>query len=189
MRQEGPRWWREPEHGDIVWMPTVTRYRGFTDENLRVCLHGSYTAAISTCQCATARVVCACVRHRTCQAVKMLSNAIHSLHAPHGATKRGTLREGRQQHFAPFTQWLPTFESESHGQACSALVVVRVRWSKPRSPCLLILVEPRAVSQAWGLLGLGLRTRKCALSSNNPIKIKGHSNNLKPKIRNYSSFK
>ena len=29
MNLEGPRWWREPEHGGIVWMPR--RYWGITD--------------------------------------------------------------------------------------------------------------------------------------------------------------
>ena len=55
-----------------------------------------------------ARVACACVPHRAsaCQAVKMLSNTIHSLyyrlHTARGATRKGTVSEGCQQHFALF---------------------------------------------------------------------------------------
>ena len=73
----------------------------------RVCLHGSdsaqtRTTAISSSLSpwAAARVECACVPHRACQAVKMLSNTIYSLHTARGATRRGTVSEGRQRRFA-----------------------------------------------------------------------------------------
>ena len=82
-----------------------------TDENLWVCLHGSEsaqtrTAAISTRHWQSVGSGTACMRlcptsclplaASLCQAVKMLSNTIHSLHAARGATRRWTGSKGPQ---------------------------------------------------------------------------------------------
>ena len=104
MQPKGPKWWRGWGHcmDANALFGIHRREPASLLERLRLCTR---TTAISTGKWAAALVECACVRHRAGpgQAVKMpLNNTIHSLYASRRVTRKGTLIDGRQQHFAPF---------------------------------------------------------------------------------------
>ena len=199
MRSEEPRWWRETERGDTVWMQR--RYWGFTFENLRVWLYGSDSAQTRTTAMSIdlwAAYAPGPVSRPTSYLPGSKNAGQHRDYTFSSCRARGF--EERDSEGGPpegFCFLLRTLSdcqterrgqacSESHSQPCSGLPcpwlgslcasLRALAWQ-----CLLRCTNPsgtfasRAASRAWGLLWLGLETRMCALSSNNPKIIQAHS--------------